>query len=138
MKELPVNVWIENDGKTRPNDDAIVEVEYIDGDIESPFHAYMYDFSYRGDAGEIKRFKILDPQQAIVEESEKLGLYDSATLTTVINKMRKREQVGRGKYGTDVDRKDFTAKEWANHAHEEAMDFVLYMQRLIDEMPDAE
>jgi hypothetical protein len=138
MKELPVNVWIENDGfEPDISRSTTVIAELESGETTKPvtvrYLVWELDNEYYDP---IVRFKIIDPQQAIVEESENLGLYDSATLTTVINKMRKREQVGRGKYGTDVDRKDFTAKEWANHALEEAMDFVLYMQRLIDEMED--
>ena len=47
--------------------------------------------------------------------------------------MRDREQFGLGKYGTTVDRTDLSVKQWLQHAKEEAMDSVLYLDRLIQE-----
>ena len=51
---------------------------------------------------------------------------DSATLTALIAELRAREAVGRGKYGTDVDRLDLTNAQWRQHLREELMDALLY------------
>lgn len=50
-------------------------------------------------------------------------------------------QVAKGyaKYGTTVKPQDYTTQQWINHASEEAMDFVVYLQTLamkLDKMQD--
>lgn len=52
---------------------------------------------------------------------------------TVMNKFADRAEAGQKKYGTNLERKDLTTLEWLNHAQEEAMDFVLYLERLKQE-----
>lgn len=49
---------------------------------------------------------------------------------SVIDKYRQRSQFGYQKYGTTLDRNDLTTFEWIQHAQEEAMDFVLYLEKL--------
>jgi hypothetical protein len=49
---------------------------------------------------------------------------------SVINKFKDRSNVGIHKYGTTLDRNDLTTLEWINHAQEEAMDFILYLEKL--------
>lgn len=49
---------------------------------------------------------------------------------SVINKFQERSNVGIQKYGTTLDRNDLTYLEWINHAQEEAMDFILYLEKL--------
>jgi len=48
----------------------------------------------------------------------------------VMNKFAERSESGIKKYGTNLERNDLTTLEWINHAQEEAMDFVLYLERL--------
>lgn len=47
-------------------------------------------------------------------------------------------QVAKGyaKYGTTVKQQDYTTQQWINHASEEAMDFVVYLQTLATKMDD--
>lgn len=53
----------------------------------------------------------------------------------VVARIRKRRDAGRAKYGTSMERKDLTTLEWINHAQEEAMDFMIYLERLrVDEL----
>ena len=52
---------------------------------------------------------------------------------SVIKQFKDRSSVGIEKYGVTLDRKDLTTLEWLTHAQEEAMDFVLYLERLKDE-----
>lgn len=50
---------------------------------------------------------------------------------SVINKYKKRSQVGIDKYGTTMDRDDLSDVDWLRHAQEEVMDFSLYLEKLI-------
>jgi len=55
----------------------------------------------------------------------------SVTVSDVINDLLEREEKGVEKYGCTVDRKDYTKREWLQNAYEEALDFVVYMRRLL-------
>ena len=58
----------------------------------------------------------------------------SKTLTKVIKEMEHREALGIFKYGTTVDRDNLTLVEWLEHAKEEVMDQVLYLQAAINKL----
>lgn len=49
----------------------------------------------------------------------------------VINDIKSRELKGLETYGTTLDRTDLTQDEWLVHAYEEALDFALYLRKLI-------
>ena len=51
----------------------------------------------------------------------------------VLARFNERSQVGINKYKTTLERTDLSTLEWLTHAQEEAMDFVLYLERLKDE-----
>ena len=51
----------------------------------------------------------------------------------VLSRFSERSQVGITKYNTTLERTDLTTLEWLTHAQDEAMDFVLYLERLKDE-----
>jgi len=51
-------------------------------------------------------------------------------VTLVIEKFKKRSEVGLKKYGTTLDRTDLNFLDWANHMQEELMDAILYLERL--------
>jgi hypothetical protein len=51
----------------------------------------------------------------------------------VLSRFAERSQVGITKYNTTLERTDLSTLEWLTHAQEEAMDFVLYLERLKDE-----
>lgn len=53
-----------------------------------------------------------------------------SVVQSVINKFKQRSEVGIAKYNTTLDREDLTDKEWINHAQEEAMDLILYLEKL--------
>ena len=48
----------------------------------------------------------------------------------VIDLFRKRSEEGRKKYGTTLDRNDFSELEWIQHLQEELMDAILYLTKL--------
>jgi hypothetical protein len=45
-----------------------------------------------------------------------------------------RSQVGIAKYGTTLDRKDLTLRDWLQHAYEETLDQANYLKRSIMEL----
>jgi hypothetical protein len=48
----------------------------------------------------------------------------------VIRKFQERSDVGVKKYGVTLDRTDLKALDWIQHAQEELMDGILYLERL--------
>jgi hypothetical protein len=55
-------------------------------------------------------------------------------VTAVIEKFKTRAAIGKAKYGTDLDRKDLSILEWIQHAQEEHMDAILYLEKLKKEL----
>jgi hypothetical protein len=49
----------------------------------------------------------------------------------VITDLISREKIGRAKYGTTVDKANLSEKEWMQHAYEEALDFAIYLKRMM-------
>lgn len=48
----------------------------------------------------------------------------------VIEQFKERSEVGINKYGVTLDRTDLSFLEWINHAQQESMDFILYLEKL--------
>jgi hypothetical protein len=53
-----------------------------------------------------------------------------SVVQSVINKFKQRSEVGIKKYNTTLDREDLTKRDWIEHAQEEAMDLILYLEKL--------
>ena len=53
---------------------------------------------------------------------------------SVLKRFNERSKVGIEKYSTTLERNDLSTLEWLTHAQEEAMDFVLYLERLKQEI----
>jgi hypothetical protein len=51
-------------------------------------------------------------------------------VATIIAKFKVRSEIGKAKYGTDLDRTDLSVLDWINHAQEEHMDAILYLEKL--------
>jgi hypothetical protein len=49
---------------------------------------------------------------------------------SVVNSFLERSKVGIEKYGVTLNRNDLTTLEWINHAQQEAMDMILYLEKL--------
>ena len=60
-------------------------------------------------------------------------LIEDQIVIRVLSRFAERSQVGINKYNTTLERTDLDTLEWLTHAQEEAMDFVLYLERLKDE-----
>lgn len=57
-----------------------------------------------------------------------------SVVKSIVNKFLERSSVGKKKYGTDLDRKDLSTFDWINHAQEELMDGILYLEKLKQEL----
>jgi hypothetical protein len=51
----------------------------------------------------------------------------------ILQEFQKRAEVGYTKYGTDLDRDDLSFLEWIQHAKEEHMDAILYLEKIRQE-----
>jgi hypothetical protein len=49
---------------------------------------------------------------------------------SVIEQFKQRSEVGIKKYNTTLDRTDLSRLQWLQHAQEEAMDLILYLEKL--------
>lgn len=63
------------------------------------------------------------------ELNKRLESVDSI-VRNVIEAFITRSEIGRKKYGTDLDRKDLQTLDWIQHAQEELMDGILYLEKL--------
>lgn len=60
---------------------------------------------------------------------------DSDTIVyRIAHKIKDRQNQGLKKYGISMDRKDLSIIDWVNHAQEEIMDLLLYLEKLKTEI----
>lgn len=64
-----------------------------------------------------------------MNNTEKLYTKDTI-VNTIIESFIKRSNIGFEKYGTTLDRKDLNLLDWIQHAQEEHMDAILYLEKL--------
>jgi hypothetical protein len=57
-------------------------------------------------------------------------LKTDSIVDATIDKFIDRSRVGKLKYNTDLDREDLSLEEWIEHSIEEAMDLILYLQKI--------
>jgi hypothetical protein len=76
-------------------------------------------------------------EKFVTENKENLHI--DSIMKSVMGKFIQRSQVGFQKYGTDLDRTDLSFPDWIQHAQEELMDGILYLEKLkrsaIEEKP---
>ena len=53
-----------------------------------------------------------------------------SVVTTIIEQFTSRAKMGKAKYGVDLDRTDLTLLEWIEHAKQEHMDAILYLEKI--------
>jgi hypothetical protein len=77
------------------------------------------------------------------DEIKELSYYENSegnldkldsVVTSVIGQFAQRSAMGKKKYGTDLDRKDLTTLDWIEHAKQELMDGILYLEKLKQEL----
>ncbi len=57
-----------------------------------------------------------------------------SVVSSIISKFKDRAVMGKKKYGTDLDRTDLSILDWIQHAQEEHMDAILYLEKLKKEL----
>jgi hypothetical protein len=57
-------------------------------------------------------------------------LTKDSIVNSVISQFVKRSNVGLEKYGTNLDRTDLSLLDWVQHAQEEMMDGILYLEKI--------
>lgn len=62
------------------------------------------------------------------------GFQPDSIVQAINNKLVSRAEVGFNKYGATMDREDLSVIEWLDHAVEEMLDQVLYMEKLKQEL----
>jgi hypothetical protein len=105
MKNKQFTQWLENNGYKYYSDKS-QGIEYwcnINGmfTTESLYNSFLIDNK---------------PKDTIVE--------------SVIEQFKQRSEVGIKKYNTTLDRTDLNRLQWLQHAQEEAMDLILYLEKL--------
>ena len=55
-------------------------------------------------------------------------------VASIIAKFERRARMGKQKYNTDLDRTDLEKIDWINHAQDELMDGILYLEKLKQEL----
>jgi hypothetical protein len=55
-------------------------------------------------------------------------------VASIIAKFERRARMGNQKYGTDLDRADLEKIDWIEHAQDELMDGILYLEKLKQEL----
>lgn len=68
-------------------------------------------------------------------EVNSINVEDTIVQEVILN-FAQRSNVGIKKYNNFMTRTDLTFKEWVNHAKEEAMDFSLYLNRILRDIDD--
>lgn len=67
-------------------------------------------------------------------ETERIIPKTDSIVDSIIDRFVMRAQIGKAKYGVDLDRTDLSLKEWLQHSIEEKLDDILYMQRALKEL----
>lgn len=53
-----------------------------------------------------------------------------SVVKSILHKFANRANFGQIKYGTNLDRTDLSTSDWIQHAQEELMDGILYLEKL--------
>jgi hypothetical protein len=59
-------------------------------------------------------------------------------VTSVIDQFTARAKIGKKKYGVDLDRTDLSLLDWIEHAKQEHMDAILYLEKIKQELDGQE
>lgn len=63
-------------------------------------------------------------------DNSRTVLKTDSVVDKIVDKFIDRSRVGKAKYNTDLDREDLTLTQWIDHAIEEHMDAILYLEKI--------
>lgn len=64
------------------------------------------------------------------KENSRLISKTDSVVDSIIDQFITRAQFGKNKYKTDLDREDLSVPEWIEHAQQELMDGILYLEKI--------
>jgi hypothetical protein len=64
------------------------------------------------------------------KDNSRTILKTDSIVDSIVDKFIDRARIGQKKYGTNLDRTDFSLEQWIEHALEEHMDAILYLQKI--------
>jgi len=64
------------------------------------------------------------------DENSRIILKADSIVDSIVDKFIDRSRVGKAKYGTTLDREDWSLDQWIEAAIEEHMDAILYLQKI--------
>lgn len=64
------------------------------------------------------------------KDNSRTILKTDSIVDSIVDKFIDRSRFGKNKYRTDLDRTDLSLEEWIEHALEEHMDAILYLQKI--------
>ncbi len=64
------------------------------------------------------------------KENTRTILKTDSIVDSIIDQFVDRASFGKAKYNTDLDREDLSVPDWIEHAQQELMDGILYLEKL--------
>ena len=80
---------------------------------------------------------VINEYHYVENEDGKVVQLDSV-VSSIINQFTTRALMGHKKYGVNLDRKDLSILEWIEHAKQEHMDAILYLEKIKQEISGKE
>lgn len=108
-KNMPIKVKV-----TKLNKDRFT------GTVIESYNIIVYPIGYYGTCWDNNQFEFIEETSEVKD----------SIVESVINQFKQRSEVGIKKYNTTLDRNDLSTLDWIEHAKQEAMDFILYLEKL--------
>ena len=115
-KEITIKEWCENNNNEIKFAEWLAENHYVLNNIQNGMHWWKNEYGFEKSSFLYMKFKKGQMKDTIVE--------------SVIEQFKQRSEAGINKYGVTLDRTDLTRLQWLQHAQEEAMDMILYLEKL--------
>ena len=72
---------------------------------------------------------VIKEHHYVEDKNGELVQLDSV-VSSILNQFTTRALMGKAKYGVDLDRNDLSLLEWIEHAKQEHMDAILYLEKI--------
>ena len=72
------------------------------------------------------------------DSNSRIVIKTDSIVDSIVDKFIDRSRVGKEKYGVTLDRTDLSLLEWIEHAKQEHMDAILYLEKIKQEISGKE